>query len=416
MLGEFRKDLPYYVLSKGMNVLSWLFIVWFLTRSLTPAEYGEYTLLYSILTLLAIITTSWLNSSIYRYLPEHSETEEVARFQAIIYRLSRPTILIALLLFVLVLLVSAIGGVVPSVPLLLAAVSLAFICHSSFMLVIAYFSAKRLLRFYSFAVIGQIVLYAAGLWLLIGPFGNKTTMIFVALALSYLPTLVIALATVSTERIDVAKYAREYMHYGLPLMLMSSATLINMYGDQFLIRIFASSTEVGLYSANYVFAERSVLSISSVMMMAYLPILFRTWESGEKEQAYRFIWKISYILLAVLTPIVLLLVFWGGEIAGLIIDKRFSAGNVVIPIVGLATVVTSLAGVFADVMTMQKRTKILAVCYILAALTNILLNVVFIPLCGFAAAAYTTLASGILLLAIIFYVAQKYGRILDYAF
>ena len=414
MLEKYRQDLPYYVASKVTQVLSWLYIIWFLTGNLSVEQYGEYSLLYSLLILLAIVTTSWLNSSVIRHLPEYNTIDEKRQFQAIINTLARPTILGGLGVYLIILTTLMFTGVFDWSPLVFAALTVAFVFHATFALVIIYLSASRSVKSYAYATVGQIVIFASLMWFAIDRYDNKIAVIFISLSLSYLPSILTALNKTNTKRIPVAKYAKEYMRYGLPLLLLNSATLINMYGDQLMIRLLASKADVGQYSANYVFAERSVLTISSVMVTAYLPILFRMWEDGEKKQAYLFIWKIAAILLAVLIPIVLILTFYGKEISSLIIDPRFAAGSVIIPIVGLASIFNSLAAVFADVLTIQKRTGILAIIYLSVAALNIVLNYFLIPQYGFIAAAYTTLVSCIVLFAIVLSVAQFHGRIFSY--
>lgn len=414
MFSQYRQDLPYYVLSKGSAVVSWVFIVWLLTHKLSPRQYGEYALLFSLLTLMTLVTTSWLNASIYRHLPEHAEADDLRNFQAIILRLTAITIALGLAAFVIILGLMVGLGIVEAPLVALASVAVAFVCNCAFVLVNAYLSAKRSVRQFAAASAGQVVLFGAVLWLVLDHFDHKTAVIFIVMALSYLPTLVLAGGRTARHPVAVAAKARQYMRYGLPLMLMSSATLINMYGDQFLIRYFTSNAEVGLYSANYLFAERSIMSLASVMTIAYLPILFRMWEGGDKAGAYGFIWKIAFLLLAALVPIEIVLFVFGDRIAAIFIDPSFAAASIIIPVVGLATLLVQLAGVFADVMTMQKRTMTLAACYGLAALVNVVLNLYFIPHFGYLSAAYATLASSAFLLAIVLVMAQRYAGLTQY--
>ena len=414
MLGQYGKDLPYYVLSKGSAVVSWIFIVWLLTHKLSPQQYGQYALLFSLLTLVTIVSTSWLNSSIYRHLPEHAEAGDLSDFQATILRLAAITIGLGLVAGVALVGVMMALGLLDAPPLALLSVAVAFVGNCAFVLVTAYLSARRSVRQFAAASAGQVVLFGAVLWLALDHFDQKSAVIFLVMALSYLPTLVLAGRRTARHPVAVAAKARQYMRYGLPLMLMSSATLINMYGDQFLIGYFTSSVEVGLYSANYLFAERAILSLASVMTIAYLPILFRMWEGGDQAGAYGFIWKIVFLLLAVLVPVEILLCLFGDQIAAMFIDASFSSASTIIPVVGLATILVQLAGAFADALTLQKRTLSLAACYGLAAIVNLVLNFFLIPSFGYLSAAYATLVSSALLLVMVLALAQHYANIFQY--
>jgi|GEM_PF-2639079 O-antigen/teichoic acid export membrane protein len=414
MLGQYGKDLPYYVLSKGSAVVSWIFIVWLLTHKLNPQQYGEYALLFSLLTLLTIVSTSWLNSSIYRHLPEHAEADDLKDFQAIILRLTAITICLGLAAGVVIIGIMVALGLVGAPPLALLSVAVAFVGNCAFVLVTAYLSAKRAVRQFAAASAGQVVLFGAALWLVLDHFDQKSAVIFFVMTLSYLPTLLLAGSRTARHPIAIAARARQYMRYGLPLMLMSSATLINMYGDQFVIRYFTSSVEVGLYSANYMFAERAILSLASVMTIAYLPILFRMWERGDQTGAYGFIWKIVFLLLTALVPIEILLCIFGDQIAAIFIDASFSSASVIIPVVGLATILVQLAGAFADALTLQKRTLTLAACYGVAAIVNLVLNFYLIPYFGYLSAAYATLVSSAFLLIMVMAAAQYYASIFQY--
>ena len=179
-----------------------------------------------------------------------------------------------------------------------------------------------------------------------------------------------------------------YIPHGLSLLLLNSM-------DKMMITKMCSAEANALYSVAYTCGAVITLLITS------LNTAFSPW-LGEKlnERRYAEIRKVAktYILIFVyftcgiilLTPELLL--FMGGE--------SYIEAIYVMPPVALGCVCQFMYTMYVNVEQFSKKTIGMAFASVAAAVSNYILNYIFIPEYGYIAAAYTTLASFLILLFI----------------
>ncbi|MBS3945447.1 MAG: polysaccharide biosynthesis C-terminal domain-containing protein, partial [Melioribacter sp.] len=112
---------------------------------------------------------------------------------------------------------------------------------------------------------------------------------------------------------------------------------------------------------------------------------------------------------------------WGGlaisvfseEIILILGNKNYIAANTYIPFIVLAYVLSAMRNVASNGLLFAEKTFIVALITILAGLLNIILNILFIPVYGTIAAAYTTLISFAVFYIVTYLIADRYYKI-DY--
>lgn len=209
----------------------------------------------------------------------------------------------------------------------------------------------------------------------------------------------------------------QYWKYAIPICLpyiphLLSMTLLSST-DRIMITNMCGPEQNAIYSLAYTCGSLITL-ITNSLNSAFSPWL------GEKlkEQKYFEINKISYFYiggyflfsLGVMLISPELLLFFGG--------KTYKDAVYVMPPVTIGCVCQFIYTMFVNVEQFNKKTKGMAIGSAFAALVNLFLNFIFIPVFGYSAAAYTTLIGYIVLLFIHMWLVKRMGleKIYNYGY
>lgn len=225
---------------------------------------------------------------------------------------------------------------------------------------------------------------------------------------SVVPTIVVGLILYGLIISRYKKINIAYWKYALPISLPFIPHLLSLFLlnslDKMMITKTCGTEDNALYSVAYTCGTIITLLITS-MNTAFAPWL------GEKlnGKAYHEIREVSktYISLfafgacgvVLFTPELLL--FMGGH--------TYMAAAYVMPPVAFGCVCQFIYTMYVNVEQFSKHTIGMAFASMAAALSNFILNYIFIPRFGYLAAAYTTLASFLLLLIIHMLIVKKIG-------
>lgn len=194
-------------------------------------------------------------------------------------------------------------------------------------------------------------------------------------------------------------YNREYWTYalkiGLPMIPHALALILLAQMDRIMIKNTCGDADAGLYIFGYSFATLLMI-FTNAIGQAYLPWFNETlYEGGRRE-----ITRIHKLL--VLLGCALSLAFIAAAPEALMLlsvsNNSYWTAKYVVPPIVLGTLAQYFYTNYVNVEIFCKKTSIIAFGSCLAALVNYLLNYMFIPRFGYTAAAYTTLASYLVLL------------------
>ena len=200
--------------------------------------------------------------------------------------------------------------------------------------------------------------------------------------------------------------------YSLPLMLGSFAGIINETFDRILLRrvlepeygvVFAKQ-QVGIYSGVY---KLSILISLFIQAFRYAaePFFFARAKEKNANETYRTV--MNYFVLAVSVMFLFILMYLE-VFKWLLPKKEYWEGLHVVPILLIANI---FLGVYYNQSIWYKlsgQTKFGAYIAIGGAIVTIVLNVIFIPILGYVASAWTTLLvyGGMMLVS--YYLGQKH--------
>lgn len=201
------------------------------------------------------------------------------------------------------------------------------------------------------------------------------------------------------------KVSRTYWKYGLkfslPLIPHGLSQILLSQFDRIMIQNTVGNAEAGIYSFAFNIAVVFQV-ISGSADTAWTPWFYEKMAGGkENEIRSKTRWYVYFLsLLAMLMMLVC------PEVIYLMNAKYMESKYSAIPIV-LGMYFAFLYFLPAAIEYYNKKTKMISVATCCAAVLNIILNAIFIPMCGYVAAAYTTVACYVLYFLFHLFFARK---------
>lgn len=185
-------------------------------------------------------------------------------------------------------------------------------------------------------------------------------------------------------------YNKEYWKYAisfnLPLLPHYLSGIILNQGDRVMIGYFENASAVAFYSVAY-----NIAILINIIIQA-INASMTPWMYGKlEERKTKDIRKVTNILCLVMLFVILMLIIFAPELLKIIASKEYGEAVYVIPPVAMSTFFTFMYNIFANVEFFYEEKKFVSIGSILAAISNVILNAIFIPIYGYYAAAYTTL-------------------------
>lgn len=180
-----------------------------------------------------------------------------------------------------------------------------------------------------------------------------------------------------------------------PLMIHTLAKQILDLSDRTMIAKFCGNREVGIYGVLYSVSALSLILWNSINA-SLIPFIFnnlkREGTKGEKE-----IKKVVIPLIVIYGGVCIGLTIVAPEIVQILATKEYYSAIYMMPPVAAGIYFTSLYNIYSNILLYYKKTKYIMIATVIAAVINLVLNYLLIPIFGFIAAAYTTLLAYIVL-------------------
>lgn len=224
----------------------------------------------------------------------------------------------------------------------------------------------------------------------------------------------IAVTTVINVAICVYVFTRDfsiktdYIRYALRLALpliphVVSASLLSS-ANKILITKLCGNADTAFYSVVNTCAMVVILFVTSVNS-AWVP-----WFFGQVErQDYKSIRKVTKVTIPLIALIALAVCLVGPEVVLVLGGRNYAAAVYMLPPMIFGCVVRYVYTLYVNIEFYNKKTGGISVATAIAAVVNVGLNYVMIQKFGYQAAAYTTLISDFLLLAIHMYIVKRQG-------
>lgn len=199
-------------------------------------------------------------------------------------------------------------------------------------------------------------------------------------------------------KIDHIKYIA---NFSFPLIPYALSGVILAQFDRIMINSIIDTASAGLYSVGYAIGM-VVLLVAGSLDTALMPDFYKFQDNKQYARLDALVGKVfSIVTLAALG-----LVLFAREIVIVLAAEEFHPALSVVPIVVMGGVFYEMFGVYGRYIHYEKRTVFSTITILASGILNIALNAVFIPRYGYVAAAYTTVASYLVLFVLTWITAK----------
>lgn len=377
----------YVLLTMGIAVL--------LARALGTEGYGIYTLAFSIITLLSIPARMGLPTLVIREMPKCLMNEDWGLMRGLLRRANQAVLALSALLA----LVAAAGAsmligrtdptqlstfawALPLLPLI-ALGDLRGAALRGLLKVVQGQLPEMLLR-------PALLLTFAGVVALVSRLTPEKAMALhgLAAAIAFLIGVILLYRTLpepvhgAIPRYKTAEWARSIV----PLSFIAGIQVINSQTDIVMLGILASSEQVGIYRVAVQGATLVAFGLS-VLTMVLGPYISRLYCDGDMVRLQQMAILSARLGLLTALPVAGLLIVLGKPILTLIFGDAYVGAHVALIILCLGQVVSAGAGSVGLLLNMTGNEDDTAKGWIVAAIINVVLDLIFIPYFGIEGAA-----------------------------
>lgn len=188
--------------------------------------------------------------------------------------------------------------------------------------------------------------------------------------------------------INIKKYWAYALKLSLPMIPHALAMIVLSQMDRIMIIKFNGSSDAGLYSFGFSYAVL-LLIFSNAIMQAYSPWLYISYQRND----FQSIKSTNNIIAFVMCVLTLIVITMAPEALKILGSKDFWDAKWVVMPIAIGALFQYVYNMYSGLELYHKKTSIIAIGTILAAILNYFLNNTFIPIYGYIAAAYATFAS-----------------------
>lgn len=382
------------------------------TSKLTTAEYGTYDFLVTLSTFLLPIITMLMEESMFRFLIDAEDLKSKKRvITATIAYTTVGTIIFTL-----------IAGIAMGMMQYEYTIVFLLFIISNILIGLSNALARGTgkIKLYSFSnfILGastialNIVFIVGFKWGVNGllwsnTVANSITAIVVLIKL-HLPQFI------SKKDLD-KKTMSEMLRYSIPLVPNNLSWIIISLSDRLMLTWMIGANANGLYSIANKFPN-IIYTFYGFFSTAWKESAARILKEENKVEYYNSIYKdIKFFLKAIVLGLIAIMPF----AFPLLVDSSYNEAYIYIPALVISIYYTNMSNFYGGIFTAYKNTKIMGSTTVVAAIMNVVLNLVFIPRFGIWAATLSTLISNVIVFAYRRYRLKEYIRLneeFNYAF
>lgn len=199
------------------------------------------------------------------------------------------------------------------------------------------------------------------------------------------------------------------LKFGLPLVFSSLGFMLLNLSDRYVIKYLLGAKWLGLYGLGYRAAGVLNMFLILPFNLSLMPIAYKFY--GQKEDKRYFSKLTTYSTFFFVWGFVFLSLFSPELIKIFALKNEFESAYLVVPVILLSYVFSGMRLNASLGMLLTKNTKHIAWITIGAAVLNIVLNFIFVPMFGIIAAAVNTLFAFVIFYSVTQTLSNKYYKI-----
>jgi len=402
--GTMAKDTVIYMLAKGIEGVVGVLTVSIMSYLFLPEQMGQYSNVNIAVTTAAMFAIQWLVQSVLRYINKYDiENQQESFFTTVFTAWLKINIIIVFFGITALILVNSVFSRFEIIsnflkvytPGVLFFALMMFISYNTAQLIIAMLAATRKTKtnlfISAFSVTGKIVL----IFFLAYFYGRKIEWIFLSYAIIDGIVSVIGVFKLKIYKyINIKNSSPEILAnlkaYGLPLMGNLIATSVLNKSDIYIITGFKGEAEAGIYQTNYTIIASAFTMLSAAVMRGSYPTILRTWSEGKKELSAGLISEAARMFLIISIPAVIGVFCVSETLASVLFESRYIQGHTIMLWVAAGMMLLGLTEYAIKPWELNANTKAIFYRSFIGGIVNIALNILFVPIFGYYAAAINT--------------------------
>jgi len=206
---------------------------------------------------------------------------------------------------------------------------------------------------------------------------------------------------------------KQMVPFGLTIVLISSMGLINGYTDRIMLGYFFPGEEsdimIGIYTMAIGFSYGLGIFAGAIASIFY-PVITELWAKKNTEEMQKTTTTVIRWILITSVPILIVMMIFPVQIMTIVYGENYASGSIVLIIASIGLFISYLSLPSQYILAAMNRLDVTQKIIAVGAITNVLLNFIFIPLYGINGAAFTTLISSVIMTAL-FLSASKTTRV-----
>lgn len=196
---------------------------------------------------------------------------------------------------------------------------------------------------------------------------------------------------------DQSKYqkvpvAKKLIAFSWPITISAIIFLLISKTDVILIGVFLDSSKIGIYTPSLIIAQYLIM-IAAPFMYLFLPVMSELFGRNKFDTIESLFKSTSKWIILIVLPIYIYVMLFPQEIITILYGADFSSGYLSLVILATGLCMNVFTGVTGNILIAGGYTKLYLLGEIIAAITNISLNLVLIPIYGIIGAAISVSVS-----------------------
>ena len=399
-----------YGIGMSFTAISGIVLVPLYTRFLNPADYGVYSLISIIASLLFFLYDFGMINAIFRWYYQYESSEVILRRRVVNTAFIFLFFLASFSTFFLWINSSIISKLVlnsASFTHLIRLMLLGVLLQSLTWVPLSLLRIREKVVGFTIITMSGITVMIAMNYLLLS-IGRGLEGIYEAYIIAYL--LMVAILFFVTRReyaFDFSvKELKGMLKFGLPYLSVLIFSWAIDFSDRYLLSRLSTLQQVGLYSVGYKIGQAMYLAIKA-FMVAWVPLMLSLSQEN-RDNAQRIFGKVfTYFMLSLLFLFLSVSVF-SREIIQIFTSQSYYEASQVIPCIAFAYVLNGVYVFMLCSLIVAKSIYIQPIVLLVSAIVNIGLNIIWIPRFGMMGSAAATVVSYSLVAAATYLFAQKF--------
>jgi len=382
-----------------------------LTKNLSPEDYGLIGLYTITASLIASIGKLGIQHSILRLRSDYDEPTFVSN---IVFLLLGPIFINLVIIACAILTNFFSSSKIVNIDIILVLISIAFLEQLRGFFINFILSKQKSKLVAQIKVVSKLVTVLLTLTAILFIYSSSRSFIYAVLLANILILIFTLILTsklnifknVSMNKINPEVY-RAILLFGLPLFGLEIIAMFHAYIDRFLIQYFMGNHSLGYYSAHYNMANMISDLVVGGLMLAIVPAYMAIWNQDGKEKTEHFLNNIISIFLLLFPVLISSLYVISKELFIVFATAEYAEFSYLLPTIAIGVIINASSPIYSSGLKLKKQGLTMLYAVIISTILNTTLNILFIPIYGLIAAAWSTTISFTLVCIIISFAGRK---------